>query len=111
VVAYYNGNAQPINRIQNMICLDLQNEAFIQYYVPPAQGLDSSIQRGFRVYHAIAKKYSLESVSTELVSTSEAIEHPLAALHFSTLTQNILKLSDNSQSSLLQKVAKILIEN
>jgi hypothetical protein len=82
------------------------NETFIQYCVPSAQGLDSLIKRGFRVYHAIGKRYSQESITT-----SEIIEHPLTALHFSTLTQNILKLSDNSQSSLLQKVAKILIEN
>ena len=106
LVSYYNGDIKPINRIQNMICLDLQNETFIQYYVPPAKSIDSSIKRGFRVYHLIGKKYSEDSVST-----SELIDHPITALHFSTLTQNVLKISDNSQSSLLQKVTKVLIEN
>ncbi len=106
VVSYYNGEIDPIKQIHNMICLDLQNETFIQYYVPPAQGLDSSIKRGFRVYHLIGKKYS-----QDLITTSQLIEHPITALHFSTLTQNVLRISENSQSSLLQKVAKVLVEN
>jgi hypothetical protein len=106
LVMYYNGEVKPIKRIQNMICLDLQNETFIEYYVPPAKSLDSSIKRGFRVYHLIGKTYSEKSIST-----SELIDHPITALHFSTLTQNALKISDNSQSSLLQKVARVLVEN
>ena len=106
LVSYYNGEVKPINRIQNMICLDLQNETFIQYYVPPAQGLERFIKRGFRVYHLIGKIYPEKSIPT-----SKLIEHPITALHFSTLTQNVLKLSENSQSSLLQKAAKVLIEN
>lgn len=106
LVSYYNGEVKPINRIQNMICLDLQNETFIQYYVPPAKGLERVIKRGFRVYHLIGKIYSEKSIPT-----SKLIEHPITALHFSTLTQNVLKLSENSQSSLLQKAAKVLIEN
>ncbi|MCA6557270.1 MAG: hypothetical protein IM583_11730, partial [Pseudanabaena sp. M114S2SP2A07QC] len=106
LVTYYNIRIQPIKRIQNMICLDLNNESFIQYFVPPAQGLDEKIKRGFRVYHLIGKTYSKESVLT-----SELIQHPITSLHFTTLTQNILKISDNSQSSLLQKVARVLIEN
>ncbi|BAY61798.1 hypothetical protein NIES22_18650 [Calothrix brevissima NIES-22] len=97
---------QPINRIKNMIGLDLHNEIFVQYYVPPAKNIDGTVKRGFRVYHLIGKTYSGESIQT-----SELIEHTMTALHFSTLTQNILKISDNSQSSLLQKFAKILIEN
>ncbi|WP_199331366.1 hypothetical protein [Aulosira sp. FACHB-615] len=106
LVSYYNGEIKPIKRIQNMICLDLQNQTFIQYYVPTAKSLDSKLKKGFRVYHLIGRTYS----QTE-ISTSELIGHPITALHFSTLTQNILKISDNSQSSLLQKVAKVLIEN
>ncbi|MEG4804995.1 hypothetical protein QUB63_30455 [Microcoleus sp. ARI1-B5] len=106
LVSYYNGEVKPINRIQNMICLDLQNATFIQYYVPPAQAIDAIIKRGFRVYHAIGCKYSKEAIPT-----SELIEHPITALHFSTLTKNVLKISENSQSSLLQKVAKVLVEN
>ncbi|MBH8565568.1 hypothetical protein I8748_25915 [Nostoc sp. CENA67] len=106
VVSYYNVDIKPINRIQNMICLDLQKETFIQYYIPPAKSIEASIKRGFRVYHLIGKKYSDHSILT-----FEIIEHPITALHFSTLTQNVLKISDNSQSSLLQKVAKVLIEN
>ncbi len=47
LVSYYNGEVKPINRIQNMICLDLQNETFIQYYVPPAKSLDSFVKRVF----------------------------------------------------------------
>ena len=43
--------------------------------------------------------------------TSKLIEYPLTALHFSTLTHDILKIIENSQSSILQKVAKVLIEN
>ncbi|NDJ25339.1 hypothetical protein GS682_27605 [Nostoc sp. B(2019)] len=106
LVSYYSGEVKPIKRIQTMICLDLQNEVFAQYYVPPAKSLERFIKKGFRVYHLIGKTYS-----QTLIQTSELIEHPITALHFSTLTHNVLKISDNSQSSLLQKVAKVLIEN
>lgn len=106
LVSYDNDEVKPINRIQNMICLDLQNKTFIQYYVPPAKSLERLIKRGFRVYHLIGKTYSENSITT-----SELIEHPITALHFSTLTQNVLKIGDNSQSSLLQKVARVLVEN
>lgn len=106
LVSYYNAQIKPINRIENMICLDLQNETFIQYYVPPAKALARLIKKGFRVYHLIGRTYSGESIAT-----SKLVDHPLTALQFSTITQNVLKISDNSQSSLLQKVAKILIEN
>jgi hypothetical protein len=106
LVSYYNVEVKPIKQIQNLICLDLQNETFIEYYVPPAKSLERLIKRGFRVYHLIGKTYSEKSIST-----SELIEDPITALHFITLTQNVLKISDNSQSSLLQKVAKVLIEN
>ena len=106
LVSYYNGEIHPVNRIQNMVCFDLKNETFIQYYIPPGKGLDRLIKRGFRVYHLLGKTYD-----NKLIPTPELIEHPITALHFSTLTQNVLKISDNSQSSLLQKVAKILVEN
>ena len=106
VVSYYNSEIKPINQIKNMICLDLKNKEFIQYYVPPAQNMRGSIQKGFRVYHLIGNRYSKESILT-----SDLIDHPITALHFSTLTQNILKVGENSQSSLLEKVAKVLIEN
>lgn len=106
LVSYYNGKVKPINRIQDMICFDLDNATFIQYYIPPAKSIESSLKRGFKVYHLIGKTYSKTQIQTD-----ELIEHPITALHFSTLTQNILKISDNSQSSLLQKVAKVLIEN
>lgn len=89
-----------------MICLDLRHGEFLQYYVPPVKNIDQSIKKGFRVYHLIGKTYA-----GEIIPTTELINHPLTALHFSTLTQNILKISENSQSSLLQKVAKIFIEN
>jgi hypothetical protein len=79
-----------------------------RYYVPTGKGLEQKIKKGFRVYHLIGKSYGIEKKN---ISTSELIAHPIAALHFSTLTQNILKISENSQSSLLQKVAKVLIEN
>ncbi len=103
LISYYNDE---VSQVKNLICLDLRNEDFLQYYVPPAKDLDYQINRGYRVYHLIGKTYSGETIPT-----SELIKHPLSALHFSTLTQNILKISDNSQSSLLQKVAKIFIEN
>lgn len=106
LISYYNSEIQPINKIQNMICLDLNNETFIQYYVPPAQSIGKLIKKGFRVYHLIGKRYSGESIAS-----SELIEHPITALHFSTLTQNVLKLGENSQLSLLQKVVKELIGN
>ncbi|NLG95817.1 MAG: hypothetical protein GX491_00495 [Chloroflexi bacterium] len=108
VVSYYNNSIRPINRIRNMICFDLKNDSFIQYYVPHRMGLDQKIQRGFRVYHLIGKKYKF---SKEAIPTSELIKNPIVALHFNTLTQDILKINDNSQSSLLQKVAKVFIEN
>ncbi|MEG4147248.1 hypothetical protein [Microcoleus sp. Pol12B5] len=106
VVSYYNSEIQPMYRIQNMICLDLKNETFIQYYVPPGQSIAGSIKKGFRAYHLIGKRSGGESIPT-----SDLIDHPITALHFSTLTQNVLKIGDNSQSSLLQKVAQVLIEN
>jgi hypothetical protein len=106
LIMYYNLKTKPINKIKNRICFDLHNESFIQYFVPPKNNINATIKKGFRVYHLIGKKYS-----GEFISTSELIEHPIAALHFSTLTQNVLKISDNSQSSLLQKIAKVLIEN
>ncbi|MGF1489213.1 MAG: hypothetical protein ACFBSE_19165 [Prochloraceae cyanobacterium] len=106
LISYYNSETKFINEIQKRICLDLSNEDFIQYYVPPAKSLESKIKKGFRVYHLIGKTYSKETILT-----SELIKHPIAALHFSTLTHNILKISENSQSSLLQKVAKVLVEN
>ncbi len=89
-----------------MICLDLKNEDFIQYYVPSTQNLQQTIKRGFRVYHLIGKTYAGDSIPT-----SQLIEEPITALHFTTLTQNVLKISENSQSSLLQKITKVLIEN
>ena len=106
LVTYYNSKINPINRIQNMICLDLGNDAFIQYFVPSAKSINNVIKKGFRVYHLIGKTYS-----NQPIPTSELIQYEIAALHFTTLTQNILKISDNSQSSLLHKVAKVLIEN
>lgn len=106
LVMYYNGDIKPIKRIQNMVCFDLKNPTFIQYYVPPGKSIDDKIQRGFRVYHLLGKTYD-----NEPILTPELIKHPITALHFSTLTQNVLKIRDNSQSSLLQKVAKVLVEN
>ncbi len=106
LVSHYNSEIKPINRIQNMISLDLKNETFIQYYVPPAQNFLGVINKGFRVYHLIGKRDD-----KELIATSDLSEHPITALHFSTLTQNVLKVGENSQSSLLEKVAKVLIEN
>jgi hypothetical protein len=106
LVSYYNENIKPINSIQNMICLDFRHEKFLQYYVPPAKPLDYKIEKGFRVYHLIGKTYTKKTIPT-----TELIKHPITSLHFSTLTQNILKISDNSQSSLPQKVAKVFIEN
>ncbi len=90
-----------------MICLDLKNEHFIQYYVPSTQNLQQTIKRGFRVYHLIGKTCAGDS----RIPTSQLIEEPITALHFTTLTQNVLKISENSQSSLLQKITKVLIEN
>lgn len=108
LVAYYSGDIKPLNRIHNMICLDLKNPTFIQYYVPVGKGLEQKIKKGFRVYHLIGKTYGIERKD---IPTNELIAHPMSALHFSTLTQNILKISENSQSSLLQKIAKVLVEN
>lgn len=106
LVSYYNDDIKPIKLIQNMICLDLHNEEFLQYYVPPAKSLDVKFKKGFRVYHLIGKTYAGETIPI-----TELMNHPITSLHFSTLTQNILKISDNSQSSLLQKIAKVFVEN
>lgn len=108
LVMYYNGEVKPVKRIHNMICFDLSNETFVQYYVPPGTGLGQTSKTGFRVYHLIGNTYSNPK---RQIPTFELINHPITALHFGTLTQNILKISDNSQSSLLQKVAKVLVEN
>lgn len=108
LVTYYNGKVKPVKRIHNMICFDLTNETFVQYYVPPGTGLGQTSKTGFRVYHLIGNTYSNPK---RQIPTSELIKHPITALHFGTLTQNVLKISDNSQSSLLQKVAKVFVEN
>ncbi len=107
LVSYYNDEIKPKNKIQKMICLDLNNHDFIQYYVPSAQNIPQSIPRAFRVYHFIGRPYESE----DRIPTSELIKEPIAALHFSTLTYDVLKISENSQSSLLQKIARVLIEN
>lgn len=106
LVSYYNSQTKPIKKIKDRICLDLHNETFLQYYVPPASNINEKIRKGFRVYHLIGNTYSGDSICT-----SELIENPIVSLHLSTLTQNILKISENSQSSLLQKITRILIEN
>ena len=105
LVLYYNDQVQ---QVKDLICLDLRNKTFIQYYVPPAKSLGRELKKaeGFRVYHIIGKTFSGADLTTE-----ELIKLPITLLHFSTLTQKILKLGDNSQSSLLQKVAKVFIEN
>jgi hypothetical protein len=105
LATYYSGESKHMNEIQNMICLDTEKPTYIQYYVPPKTGLKSSVKNGFRVYHLIGYR------NGEQMTTQELVENPLVALHFNTITQNILKISENSQSSLLQKVAKVLIEN
>ncbi len=105
LVLHYNDE---IGAVRDLICLDLSNHSFIQYFVPP-RNIRSTVRRGYRVYHLIGKHYGRKA--KESIPTSELIKHPIVALHFSTLTQNVLKTNDNSQSSLLQKVAKVLIEN
>jgi hypothetical protein len=67
------------------------------------------VQHGFRVYHLTGKPYPNPDKITLPAKT--VFDHPITQLHFSTLTQNILKISENSQTSLLQKVARVLIEN
>lgn len=84
-------------------------KSFIQYFIPPAQAIGATIKRGFRVYHLIGKRY--DKGKWEAIPTSELIEHPLTELHFSTLTQDILKIGENSASSLLQKIARVFVEN
>lgn len=106
LVTYYNDE---VPKVKDLICLDLSNPTFIQYYVPPVQSLKPVIKNGFRVYHLIGKPYP--NPNKESLPTATLINHSITLLHFSTLTQNILKISENSQSSLLQKVAKVLIEN
>ncbi|MEG3436983.1 hypothetical protein V0288_07605 [Pannus brasiliensis CCIBt3594] len=109
LVSRYNGKLKPMNIIHDLICLDQHNESFIQYFIPPAQAIDKKIKRGFRVYHLIGKRY--DKGGGEAVPTSELIKHPLTELHFSTLTQDILKLGENSTSSLLQKITRVFVEN
>jgi len=71
VVSYYNSDIKPINRIQDMICFDLRNKTFVQYYVPSGKGLDRTIKKGFRVYHLMGKTYAKEDIQT-----SDLIKHP-----------------------------------
>ncbi|MGH1364861.1 MAG: hypothetical protein ACRBF0_14975 [Calditrichia bacterium] len=106
LVTHYNEEMRPINRIRKLICFDLANDSFIQYFVPPGKSIEARVKKGFRVYHMIGKSFT-----NEPILTSELIEHPITSLHFNTLTHNILRISDNSQSSLLQKVARVLVEN
>jgi hypothetical protein len=103
---YYNRDTTPVKSIQDRICFDLKNTTYIQYYVPPKIGLTYKIKRGFRVYHLYGYTYTWSPLSTE-----DLVKNPIVALHFNTLTQNVLKIGENSQSSLLQKVARVLVEN
>jgi hypothetical protein len=103
LVMSYN---QHVQKVKNLICLDLKNEIFVQYFVPPAQSLRKTLKNGFRIYHMVGNTYDGQSISKD-----QLIDHPIAGLHFHTLTQNVLKLSENSQTSLLQKVARVFIEN
>jgi hypothetical protein len=109
LVFYYNEKLKPINLIRSLICLDLRKQDFIQYYVPPAQPTKDTIKKGFRVYHLVGKKYRNEQWET--VPTAELLADPLTSLYLSTLTKDIVKIGENSPSSLLQKIAKVLIEN
>lgn len=110
VLHYKTGDKRKKRELRNMICLDLHNkqEKFMQYYIPLAGNPKALLKdaEGFRIYHIIGQTFSGRALTTDELS-----EHPLTELHFSTLTQNILKISDNSQSSLFQKIAKVFIEN
>lgn len=106
LVMYYN---KEITRVKDLICLDLNQPSYIQSYVPPVVSLRDVVQHGFRVYHLTGKPYPNPDKITLPAKT--VFDHPITQLHFSTLTQNILKISENSQTSLLQKVARVLIEN
>lgn len=106
LVMYYNPETSPIKSIQDRICLDLKNDTFIQYYVPPKMGLSNRVKRTFWVYHLYGCTYQWSPLTTV-----ELLNNPIVALHFNTLTQNVLRIGENSQSSLLQKVARVLVEN
>jgi len=106
VVMYYNRETDPVKSIQDRICFDTKKSTYIQYYVPPKMGVSNKVKRGFRVYHLCGYTYQWTPLNTE-----EMVNNPIVALHFNTLTQNVLKIGENSQSSLLQKVARVLIEN
>ncbi len=108
LVSYYNEEGYH-NKIQKRICIDKSKKSFIQYFVPPASALDDKVKTGFKVYHLIGSK-NYNSYK-ESLTTEELISHPLTAFHFNTLTHNILRISKNSTTSLLQKITKVLIEN
>ena len=109
LVSYYNSEEKTHNEIQKRICLDKSNKYFLQYFIPPALALDRKVKTGFKVYHLIGcKDYNGRK---KVLTTEELINHPLTALHFNTLTHNVLRISKNSTTSLLQKITKILIEN
>jgi hypothetical protein len=106
LVMYYNRDTTPVKSIQDRICFDLKNATYLQYYVPPKMGLTYKIKRGFRIYHLYGNTYKGIPLNTD-----DLVNNPIVALHFNTLTQNVLKIGENSQSSLLQKVARVLVEN
>lgn len=106
LVMYYNPETAPIKSIQDRICVDSKNKTFIQYFVPPKMGVNNRVKRAFRVYHLYGYTYQWSPLTTQ-----QLLSNPIVALHFNTLTQNVLKIGENSQSSLLQKVARVLIEN
>lgn len=106
LVMYYNPETVPIKSIQDRICVDTKNETFIQYFVPPKMGVHNRVKRAFRVYHLYGNTYQRSPLTTQ-----ELLSNPIVALHFNTLTQNILRIGENSQSSLLQKVTRVLVEN
>ena len=108
LVLYYN--QQDRDTTKNMICLDLSQDNFIQYFVPPSGPLRATLKKGFRIYHLLGYYNTGQSINSKL-TTYHIMQQPLTYLFFSTITQNILKISENSQSPILKKFARILIDN
>ncbi|HHP5490765.1 TPA: hypothetical protein ACSCYS_001101 [Aeromonas veronii] len=85
------------------------NGIFIRYFVPPQLAVQSAF--GFSNLHDLMVFAPIKTGNSGLVQYSvveaDLLDEPLIRLYLSTLTTGILRLRENSKSSLLEKVASL----
>lgn len=112
IVRYFSLDPQKNKQIttaaKNLVYLDLSNENFIQYFVPPKMGPQFEIAKGFTVYHLMGFTFENKKIN---LKTADLINDPLVTIFLHTLTTDMLRISENSKTSFLHKLPRIIIEN